>query len=52
MVNEKSSGILIFNKTNEKYLILHYTSGHYDFAKGHIEGEETEKEAALRELEE
>lgn len=33
-------------------MILHYPGGHFDLPKGHIEGEETEKEAAIRELEE
>ncbi len=39
-------------KDHREYLLLHYPSGHYDFPKGHIEGEETDREAAYRELKE
>ncbi|HOK35229.1 MAG TPA: bis(5'-nucleosyl)-tetraphosphatase [Candidatus Pacearchaeota archaeon] len=59
---EKSAGAIIFRKepfdtTQGKkvkiyYLLLHYPSGHWDFAKGHIEKGESEKEAAKREIEE
>jgi len=51
---EHSAGIVIYReKDGERfYLILHYPSGHFDLPKGHIEGEETEKEAAIRELQE
>jgi len=51
---EHSAGIVIFREGDQKrqYLILHYPGGHFDFPKGHIEQGETEKEAALRELEE
>lgn len=34
------------------YLLLHYPSGHFDFAKGHIEKGETEEETLRRETEE
>lgn len=32
------------------YLLLHYTSGHWDFPKGHIEKGETEEETLRREV--
>lgn len=51
---EHSAGIVIFRETkgNREYLILHYPGGHFDFPKGHLEAGETEKMAAVRELEE
>jgi len=51
---EHSAGVVLFKETNgqREYLILHYPSGHFDLPKGHIEGEETEEETAIRELEE
>jgi 8-oxo-dGTP pyrophosphatase MutT (NUDIX family) len=62
MTKEKSAGAIIFHKKplnmarDEKakiyYLLLHYTSGHWDFPKGHIEEGESEEEAARREIKE
>lgn len=54
IINEKSCGIVLFHegKTERRYLVLHYPDGHWDLPKGHVEGEETEHETALRELEE
>jgi bis(5'-nucleosidyl)-tetraphosphatase len=54
MIYERSAGIIIFRqlKDGREYLLLHYPSGHFDFAKGHIEKGETEKDAAHRELKE
>lgn len=54
MQREKSSGVIIYNKEGSKiyYLLLHYELGHWDFAKGHIEKGEEEKETARREVEE
>ena len=51
---EHSAGIVIFreSKGNREYLVLHYPGGHFDFPKGHLEHGETEKMAAVRELEE
>lgn len=50
---EKSAGAVIFSKENKrKYLLLHYSEGHWDFPKGHIEKGESEKQAALREIKE
>lgn len=53
-VREYSAGIVLFREENgkRKYLILHYPGGHFDFPKGHLEAGETEKDAAIRELEE
>jgi 8-oxo-dGTP pyrophosphatase MutT (NUDIX family) len=53
MVSEKSCGAVIF-KRNEtvKYLLLHYEGGHWDFVKGHVEKNETEKQTVQRETEE
>ncbi len=47
---EKSSGAVIFK--NNKYLLLKYSSGHWGFVKGHIENNETEKQALFREAKE
>lgn len=50
-----SAGIIVYRLDKEgkrKYLLLHYPSGHWDYAKGHLEEGESVKEAAVRELEE
>ncbi|KKR77847.1 MAG: hypothetical protein UU22_C0035G0003 [Parcubacteria group bacterium GW2011_GWA2_40_8] len=49
---EISAGAVIFRryKKRREYLLLHYGSGHWDFAKGHLEGEETAQVAAKREI--
>lgn len=47
---EKSCGVIPINQ--EKILLLHYPSGHWDFPKGHVDPDETEEETALRELKE
>ena len=39
-------------KEGREYLLLHYPGGHFDFPKGHVEKDETERETALRELKE
>lgn len=57
---EKSAGVIIFRKEKEYiyYLLLRYQSqgkkgvDYWGFPKGHIEGKETEKETAIREVEE
>lgn len=53
-LREKSAGIILFRRTEQgnKYLLLHYEAGHWDFVKGHIEEDESEKETAIRELKE
>ena len=45
---EKSCGIILVN--NDDVLLLHYPSGHWDFPKGHVDGEEKEEDTARREL--
>ena len=53
MVSEKSCGAVIFKRNGTiKYLLLHYEGGHWDFVKGHVEKNETERETVLRETEE
>ena len=52
MPREKSAGAIIFRKENGNiyYLLLHYGSGYWGFAKGHIEGDESEEETTRREV--
>lgn len=51
---EKSCGIVLFN--SDEFLLIQHPSksngdeGHWDFPKGHVEGNETELETAKREL--
>ncbi|MEX0940291.1 MAG: NUDIX domain-containing protein [Candidatus Babeliales bacterium] len=55
MIKEFSAGLIVFFQQPDKdreYLLLHYQSGHWDFPKGHIENDESKKEAAKRELKE
>lgn len=53
MPSEKSCGAVIFQGNgNRKYLLLHYEGGHWDFVKGHVERNESEKETVLRETQE
>lgn len=54
MLKEYSAGLVLFyqEQNNREYLILHYTAGHWDFPKGHIEEGESKHQAALRELKE
>jgi 8-oxo-dGTP pyrophosphatase MutT (NUDIX family) len=54
MLKEYSAGLVLFfqQETQREYLILHYTAGHWDFPKGHIEEGENKQQAALRELKE
>jgi bis(5'-nucleosidyl)-tetraphosphatase len=54
MKQEVSAGVIVYRRdatTKEPlYLVLHYISGHWDFAKGKLEGVETKRQAAIREL--
>ena len=51
MIEERSAGVILFNKTDGiQFLILKYPSGHWDFVKGNIEEGEKEKETVRREL--
>lgn len=50
--DEKSCGIVVFREKDgiNLFLLLHYPSGHWDLAKGHVEAGETEHQTAAREL--
>jgi len=53
LLREKSCGAVVFLKNAEvKYLLLHYEAGHWDFVKGNVEPNESEKETVIRELKE
>ncbi len=55
MLNEKSCGAIVYRKyhgNTEILLIKHINSGHWSFPKGHVEGDETEIETAIREIKE
>ena len=54
MPREKSAGALIFRMENGQplFLLLHYQSGHWEFAKGHIEEGETDEQTVHREVKE
>lgn len=55
MYHEKSCGAIVYRKyhgNTEILLIKHINSGHWSFPKGHMEGDETEVETALREIKE
>ncbi|OGZ70651.1 MAG: hypothetical protein A3F47_00110 [Candidatus Staskawiczbacteria bacterium RIFCSPHIGHO2_12_FULL_38_11] len=54
MPQEKSAGAIIYRMINgvPHFLLLHYPSGHWEFAKGHIEKGEKPEDAAKREIEE
>lgn len=49
---EKSCGAVVFREEDGKqlYLVLHYSEGHWDLPKGHVEAGETEEETARREI--
>lgn len=50
MIDEKSCGCIIVNE--DKVLLIQHNEGHWDFPKGHVEGNETEVETAIREVKE
>lgn len=54
VVWEVSVGAVVFRVENGRrlYLLLQYPSGHFDFAKGHVEPGETEEMTLCRETEE
>lgn len=55
MTKEKSCGALVYYKNGSKLQMLilkHKLGGQWSFPKGHIEGDETEVETALREVSE
>lgn len=51
MKKEKSCGAVIYKIRDEQLyiLLLKHNAGHWSFAKGHVEGEETEEETTIRE---
>jgi bis(5'-nucleosidyl)-tetraphosphatase len=53
LFREKSCGAIVFVKTSEvHYLLLHYEAGHWDFVKGNVEPNESERDTVMRELKE
>ena len=53
LLREKSCGAVVFLKNTEvKYLLLNYEAGHWDFVKGNVETNESEKDTVIRELQE
>jgi bis(5'-nucleosidyl)-tetraphosphatase len=54
VLREKSCGAVVYiTKDNGIcYLLLHYEAGHWDFVKGNVEPNESQKETVLRELQE
>ena len=55
MLKEHSAGIVLYrseDNSSNMILLLHYGNGHWDFPKGNIEVNETQIQAAVRELEE
>jgi len=49
---EISAGAVIFRRNNSElqFLLLHYELGHWEFAKGHMEKGEDERETVRREV--
>jgi len=54
VLREKSCGAVVFLKKQNttKYLLLNYAAGHWDFVKGNVELNESEKQTVTRELQE
>jgi bis(5'-nucleosidyl)-tetraphosphatase len=53
LLREKSCGAVVFLKNSEvNYLLLLYGAGHWDFVKGNVEPNESEKDTVIRELRE
>ena len=54
MKREKSCGAVVYRRVNgvPLFLIEHMALGHVSLPKGHMEGNETEEETALREIRE
>ncbi len=50
MKYEKACGAVVFDGDN--VLVIQQVAGHWGFPKGHVEGEETEVETAIREIKE
>ena len=54
MKKEKSCGAVVYKRGNGEtlFLVEHMALGHVSLPKGHVEGDETEQETALREIRE
>ncbi len=54
MIREKSCGAVVYKREKGELLFLveHMIQGHTSLPKGHVEGNETEEETALREIRE
>ncbi len=54
MKTEISCGAVVFTHSSNgrDYVIIHALNGDYGFPKGHMEGNETEKQTAIREIKE
>ncbi len=54
MLREKSCGAVVYisKESGILYLLLHYEAGHWDFVKGNVEPNESEKDTVTRELRE
>jgi bis(5'-nucleosidyl)-tetraphosphatase len=53
LFREKSCGAVVSLKNSEvNYLLLRYGAGHWDFVKGNVEPNESEKDTVIRELRE
>jgi bis(5'-nucleosidyl)-tetraphosphatase len=53
LFREKSCGaVVVLTNTEPKYLLLQYDAGHWDFVKGDVELNESEKDTVIRELQE
>lgn len=54
MTYEKSCGAVLFTIIDGeiRYLLVQQKAGFFSFPKGHVEGEESERETALREIRE
>lgn len=52
MTLERSCGAVVFTREGEEilYAIVEESNGYHGFPKGHMEGDETEKQTALREI--
>ncbi len=50
LIEENSVAAVVYYRN--EYLLLKYGLGHWEYVKGHMESEETEKETIMRELEE
>jgi bis(5'-nucleosidyl)-tetraphosphatase len=53
MIKEHSAGAVLYRyltNVERKFLLLHYSSGHWDFPKGNIETGETEVDTVIREI--